>query len=109
MFTCQTSEGVWIMVMNPQILGPALRQRVLLSLVSCGRSPRPRLVRHEGNEMPTDPNQKILEAKVIQWGPGHGVAVKYGGNKVEEYYIGTKEDAKEEVQLLSGKKLSYGP
>jgi hypothetical protein len=54
--------------------------------------------------MPTDPNQKVLEAKVIQWGPGHGVAVTYEGNKVEEYYIGTKEDAKEQVQLLlSGK------
>jgi hypothetical protein len=61
------------------------------------------------NGMPTDPNQKILEAKVIQWGPGHGVAVTYEGNKVEEYYIGTKEDAKEQVQLLlSGEKFSYG-
>jgi hypothetical protein len=46
---------------------------------------------------------------VIQWGPDHGVAVMYEGNKVEEYYIGTKEDAKKQVQLLlSGKKFSYG-
>ena len=42
-------------------------------------------------------------------GPGHGVAVTYEGNKVEEYYIGTKEDAEDEVRLLlSGKKFSYG-
>jgi hypothetical protein len=61
------------------------------------------------NGMPTHPNQKVLEAKVIQWGPGHGVAVTYEGNKVEEYYIGTKEDAAEQVQLLlGGKKSSYG-
>ena len=42
-------------------------------------------------------------------GPGHGVAVTYEGNKVEEYHIGTKEDAEDEVRLLlSGKKFSYG-
>lgn len=59
--------------------------------------------------MPSDPNQKVVKANVISWGPGHGVAVTYEGNSVEEYYIGTKEDAKEEVQLLlSGKKFSYG-
>jgi hypothetical protein len=60
------------------------------------------------NGMPTDPNQKVLEAKVIQWGPGHGVAVTYEGNKIEEYYIGSKEDAKEVQLLFSGKKFSYG-
>jgi hypothetical protein len=61
------------------------------------------------NGMPTGPDQKVLEAKVIQWGPGHGVAVTYEGNKVEEYYIGTKEDAEEQAELLlSGKKFSYG-
>ena len=59
--------------------------------------------------MPADPNQKVLEAKVIQWGPGHGVSVTYERNKVEEYYIGTKENAEVQVQLLlSGKKFSYG-
>jgi hypothetical protein len=56
-----------------------------------------------------DPNWKVLEAKVTKWGPGHGVTVTYEGNKIEEYYIGTKEDAEEEVQrLLSGKKFSLG-
>jgi hypothetical protein len=53
-----------------------------------------------------DPNWKVLEAKVIQSGPGHGVTVTYEGNKIEEYYIGTKEDAEDEVRLLlSGKKF----
>ena len=56
-----------------------------------------------------DPNWKVLEAKVIEWGPGHGVTVTYEGNKIEEYYIGTKEDAEDEVRLLlSGKKFSRG-
>ena len=59
--------------------------------------------------MPTDPNQKVLEAKVIQWGPGHGVVVTFEGNEVEEYDIGSKEDAQEQVDLLlTGKKFSYG-
>jgi hypothetical protein len=47
LFICQIFESAWITVMNRQILGLELRQRDPISLVSCRRSPRPKLLRHK--------------------------------------------------------------
>ena len=54
-FTCQTFESAWIAVMDRQILGPGLRQRDPVSLPSCRRLLRPKLVRRRTRRRPLAP------------------------------------------------------